>query len=117
PRRGHQGRHPDGPSRYAGRRSRRGSVAGKRCRQLRHRQHRRDRRREATAVTPDSQARDLLAMATEIAAEAAVVVERFAAERTYAIETKSSPTDLVTEADRETEALIIERILGARPND
>lgn len=68
-------------------------------------------------MTPDSQARDLLALATEIAAEAAVVVARFAAERTYLIETKSSPTDLVTEADRETEALIVNRILSARPND
>jgi myo-inositol-1(or 4)-monophosphatase len=68
-------------------------------------------------MTPDSEARDLLALATEIAAEAAVVVERFAAERTYAIETKSSPTDLVTEADREAEALIVGRILAARPND
>ena len=68
-------------------------------------------------MSADPQARDLLALATEIAAAAAVVVERFAAERTYAIETKSSPTDLVTEADREAEALIVGRILAARPND
>lgn len=68
-------------------------------------------------MTADAQGRELLALATEIAAAAAVVVERFAAERTYAIETKSSPTDLVTEADREAEALIVGRILAARPND
>jgi myo-inositol-1(or 4)-monophosphatase len=68
-------------------------------------------------MTADPQGRDLLALATEIAAEAAVVVARYAAERTYLIETKSSPTDLVTEADRETEALIVRRILAARPDD
>lgn len=68
-------------------------------------------------MTADSQARDLLLLATRIAAEAAVVVARYAAERTYVIETKSSPTDLVTEADRETEALIVRSILAARPGD
>lgn len=68
-------------------------------------------------MTVDPQGRDLLALAVEIAAEAAVVVAKYAAERTYAIETKSSPTDLVTEADREAEALIVRRILEARPHD
>ena len=68
-------------------------------------------------MTADAQARDLLLLATEIAAETAVVVARYAAERTYLIETKSSPTDLVTEADREAEALIVRRILSARPDD
>jgi myo-inositol-1(or 4)-monophosphatase len=68
-------------------------------------------------MTADAQAQDLLALASEIAAEADAVVAKYAAERTYIIETKSTPTDLVTEADRETEALIVRRILGARPND
>ena len=68
-------------------------------------------------MTADAQGRDLLALATEIAAKAAVVVAKYAAERTFAIETKSSPTDLVTEADRETEALIVREILAARPSD
>lgn len=68
-------------------------------------------------MTADAQARDLLALATEIAAEAAVVVAKYAAERTYLVETKSSPTDLVTEADRESEALIVRSILAARPSD
>ena len=31
--------------------------------------------------------------------------------------TKSSPTDVVTEADRASEELIRERLLGARPDD
>ena len=68
-------------------------------------------------MTVDPQGRDLLALAVEIAAEAAVVVAKYAAERTYAIETKSSPTDLVTEADREAEALIVRGILATRPHD
>ncbi|MBK7329331.1 MAG: inositol monophosphatase [Dehalococcoidia bacterium] len=68
-------------------------------------------------MSADPQGRDLLALAVEIAAEAAVIVAKYAAERTYAIETKSSPTDLVTEADRESEALIVRAILGARPHD
>jgi myo-inositol-1(or 4)-monophosphatase len=68
-------------------------------------------------VTADAQGRDLLALAVEIAAEAATVVAKYAAERTFLVETKSTPTDLVTEADRETEALIVRKILGARPND
>ncbi len=68
-------------------------------------------------MSADSQAADLLALATEIAADAAAVVAKYAAERTYVVETKSTPTDLVTEADRETEALIVRRILGARPGD
>ena len=56
-------------------------------------------------MSVDTQGRDLLALAVEIAAEAAVIVAKYAAERTYAIETKSSPTDLVTEADRESDVL------------
>lgn len=68
-------------------------------------------------MSADAQAQDLLALATDIAAQAAVVVARYAAERTYIVETKSSPTDLVTEADRETEDLIVRRILEARPDD
>jgi myo-inositol-1(or 4)-monophosphatase len=68
-------------------------------------------------VTADPQARELLDLAIEIAAEAAAVVTKYAAERTYIIETKSTPTDLVTEADREAEALIVRNILAARPND
>ena len=68
-------------------------------------------------MSVDAQAADLLALATDIANEAASVVAKYAAERTFIVETKSTPTDLVTEADRETEALIVRRILSARPND
>lgn len=68
-------------------------------------------------MSADPQAADLLALAVDIANEAAAVVAKYAAERTYVVETKSTPTDLVTEADRETEALIVRRILSARPGD
>ncbi len=68
-------------------------------------------------MSADPQAADLLALAVDIANEAAAVVAKYAAERTYIVETKSTPTDLVTEADRETEALIVRRILSARPGD
>ena len=68
-------------------------------------------------MSVDPQAADLLALAVDIANEAAAVVAKYAAERTYVVETKSTPTDLVTEADRETEALIVRRVLSARPGD
>src|SRR6185369_273992 len=68
-------------------------------------------------MTADAQAKDLLALAREIAAEEAAVVAKYAAERTVVVETKSTPTDLVTEADRESEALIVRGILARRPND
>lgn len=68
-------------------------------------------------MTADPRDQALLELALSIASDAAAVVARYAAERTFAIETKSTPTDLVTEADRETEALIVRRILQERPDD
>ena len=57
----------------------------------------------------------------ELAHEVAVdVAERLrtAVKRTEHItDTKSSPTDLVTETDRATEVFIVERLLAKRPND
>lgn len=59
---------------------------------------------------------DLARLATEIAEEAgALLLERLPGERT--VETKSSIVDAVTEVDREAEALIVRRILEARPDD
>ena len=34
-----------------------------------------------------------------------------------AVESKSSPTDVVTQMDRQAEAILIDRLLGARPDD
>jgi myo-inositol-1(or 4)-monophosphatase len=61
-------------------------------------------------------AEDLRRLAEEVAAEAAaLLVEALSGVREIA--TKSSLTDMVTEMDRRSEALIVERLLAARPAD
>ncbi len=60
---------------------------------------------------------DLLALAESVAREAgALLLERFGGPAT-GISSKSSRTDLVSDADRAAEALIVERIRRARPGD
>jgi myo-inositol-1(or 4)-monophosphatase len=60
----------------------------------------------------------LLGLAETVAEEAAaMLVDRRSAGRPGIVATKSSPTDVVTEADRAVEAMIIERILAERPGD
>lgn len=69
-----------------------------------------------TDARPDP--RDLLALAQSAAAAAAsMLAERRSAGRPGVVATKSSPTDVVTEADRTAEAMITECILGERPGD
>jgi len=59
---------------------------------------------------------DLLALAVAVAASAAaLLVDRL--EREHIVDTKSTPTDMVTETDRASEALIVEGIRRARPAD
>lgn len=59
----------------------------------------------------------LLKLATEIATEAGdLLLERFGSGAT-GVETKSTPTDVVTDADRDSEALVLARIEEARPDD
>jgi myo-inositol-1(or 4)-monophosphatase len=60
--------------------------------------------------------RDLLSLARRAAHEAGGLV-RNGRVRSLRTATKSSPTDLVTEMDRASEKLILEVILGARPDD
>lgn len=60
--------------------------------------------------------RELLALATDLAREAGQVHTQGMA-RALRIETKSSPTDLVSQIDRESERLIVERLREARPDD
>jgi myo-inositol-1(or 4)-monophosphatase len=61
---------------------------------------------------------ELLSLAEGIAAEAGSLLASWRAEgRPEVADTKSSPTDVVTEMDRAAEALITERILAARPGD
>jgi myo-inositol-1(or 4)-monophosphatase len=60
---------------------------------------------------------DLLAIARDVAIQAAALVLRRRAEGIEVAATKSSPVDVVTEADRETEAFIRSALADARPGD
>ena len=61
---------------------------------------------------------ELLDLAQAAASEAAAMLAgRRAHGRPGVLATKSSPTDVVTEADQSAEAMITERILGERPGD
>lgn len=75
------------------------------------------RRSELSVVTaPGPTPADLLALAIDIGREAGA----FVASRRDAIaslDTKSSTTDIVTDVDRASEELIVNRILAARPDD
>jgi len=65
-------------------------------------------------VTPDPQ--DLLALATDLARRAGALALSMHAGLDDP-DTKSSPTDVVTAADRASEALLVEGIRSARPGD
>jgi myo-inositol-1(or 4)-monophosphatase len=60
---------------------------------------------------------ELLALARAIAIEAGELAGRRRVEGVAVAATKSTVVDIVTEADREVEALIRDRILDARPDD
>jgi myo-inositol-1(or 4)-monophosphatase len=60
---------------------------------------------------------DLLALAEETARAAGAQLRDAFARGGHEISAKSTPTDLVSEADRATETLIRERLLAARPGD
>jgi len=64
---------------------------------------------------PDRQA--LLQLAIEIAREAGALLTARQATVRQSVSTKSTATDMVTQVDKDTEALIVERILFARPDD
>ncbi len=60
----------------------------------------------------------LLRIAVDAAGEAGRLLASWRGdERPEVIDTKSSPTDVVTEMDRRSEALITERIRAIRPGD
>lgn len=65
-------------------------------------------------MTPAPQ--DLLTLAVDVAAEAAELLMQGQSGVTTAA-TKSSPTDVVTAMDQASEALIVQRLLEARPDD
>jgi myo-inositol-1(or 4)-monophosphatase len=60
---------------------------------------------------------DLLALAVATAREAAAYVASMRSRGVDVADTKSSAVDIVTEADRTSEELVRERLLGARPDD
>jgi myo-inositol-1(or 4)-monophosphatase len=66
----------------------------------------------------DEDAETLLRLAVGAASEAGALLASWRGDiRPEVIDTKSSPTDVVTEMDRRSEALITERIREARPGD
>jgi len=60
---------------------------------------------------------ELLRVAVDVAAEAAELVRRERRKGVDVAGTKSSPTDVVTEADKAAERLIFDRLSAARPDD
>ena len=60
---------------------------------------------------------ELLALATNLAADAAALLVDGLTHRRLEVSTKSTPTDMVTEMDRASEALIVAGIRAARPDD
>ena len=60
---------------------------------------------------------ELLTLAAETAREAGSLVVALRDRGVEVADTKSSPIDVVTEADRACEDLIRERLLGVRPDD
>ena len=68
-------------------------------------------------MTVDSSNAALLAIARGIAIDAGALARRRRSEGVEVAASKSSLEDVVTHADRETEALIRARLAEARPND
>ncbi len=67
---------------------------------------------------PSTDIDDLLALAVDLARDAgALLLDRFEGGREQALESKSTPTDLVSEADLASERLIRERLALLRPAD
>src|SRR6187402_2430728 len=60
---------------------------------------------------------DLITLARHVAMEAGALAAKRREEGVEVANSKSSPVDIVTEADRETEALIRGLLHDARPND
>lgn len=59
----------------------------------------------------------LLQLASDVAREAGALVKAGRRDGVHALTTKSSVTDMVTEFDRASEKLIVQRLTAARPDD
>ncbi|HEY8481216.1 MAG TPA: inositol monophosphatase family protein [Spirillospora sp.] len=71
-----------------------------------------------SSATTENLAEELLELAAATAREAArMLVDKRPVDGPDVVQTKSSPTDVVTQMDRAAERLIIERIRAARPDD
>ncbi|MFP5253332.1 MAG: inositol monophosphatase family protein [Actinomycetes bacterium] len=68
-------------------------------------------------IVEDRDPAELLALARDVALEAAALVAERRRDSVSVAATKSSEVDVVTEADRAAEALIADRLLAARPAD
>jgi myo-inositol-1(or 4)-monophosphatase len=68
-------------------------------------------------VTPPSELDALLALARAAGTDAARHLLEALARDDLDISSKATPTDLVTDVDRAAERIIVERLIGARPND
>lgn len=60
---------------------------------------------------------ELYEVALKVATGAAGIVASYSTRRLQQVETKSSPTDLVSEADRASEAYIVNELTRSRPDD
>jgi myo-inositol-1(or 4)-monophosphatase len=72
---------------------------------------------EPTTAVPEDLLDELQQIATEVANGAAEVLRQYSPSHLKEVSTKSSPTDLVSEADRASEAFIVSALRSARPSD
>jgi myo-inositol-1(or 4)-monophosphatase len=70
---------------------------------------------DARPIDPDGAA--LADLAEQVAGDAAALLRDGLTRRQVEVETKSSGTDMVSEMDKAAERLIVDRLLGARPDD
>jgi myo-inositol-1(or 4)-monophosphatase len=70
-----------------------------------------------TSIIAESLLEELRGVALEVAAGAAQLLEHYSTRLLTEVSTKSSPTDLVSEADRASEAYILSALRKARPDD
>jgi myo-inositol-1(or 4)-monophosphatase len=73
--------------------------------------------RLVTAPSAAPRPAELLALAVDVAREAAELVARGRASAGDDVAVKSSPVDVVTAVDTATERLVVDRLLSARPED
>jgi len=71
----------------------------------------------AAAAIPEALLDELQHLALQVATGAAQVLRQYSPARLREVSTKSSPTDLVSEADRASEAYIVSELRSARPSD